>query len=65
MLKDFNIIENIPDDCKDVFAEGMLKHYNRPEALERDLLSRFGLMVQERENSIENFEETKTIDHGK
>ena len=39
MLKDFNIIENIPDDCKDVFAEGMLKHYNRPEALERDLLS--------------------------
>jgi hypothetical protein len=39
MLKDFNIIENIPDDCKDVFAEGMLKHYNMPEALEETCLA--------------------------
>jgi len=44
MLKDFNIIENLPDDCKDVFAEGMLKHYsNRPEALEETCLADFVL----------------------
>lgn len=53
---------------KDVFAEGLQKHYiNRPEAMEETCLADFVSWYRrerERENNIENFEETKTIDHG-
>jgi hypothetical protein len=43
----------------------MLKHYsNRPEALEETCLADFVSWYRREKITNENFEETKTIDHG-